>query len=212
MARHEPKGFGMVTRYFCAALAAAIGSVIGAQAAQAATYDFSYTDEFGVVLAGTMVGVLQADKNTIDVTSIINPEFNGAPAVAVPVITTLADFFSRPGPTVPEVSLDGTINNLLACTTSACFDGFFFDQAGVDGTLGPGIPEFGEGVSYRNHNQVTDGFEVYDATKWSIRPISASAVPEPATWAMVLIGFAGLSYAGYGRRARLTLRSLLPQV
>jgi hypothetical protein len=203
MARHEPKGFGMVTRYFCAVLAAAIGSVIGAQAAQAATYDFSYTDEFGVVLAGTIVGVLQADKNTIDVTSIINPEFDGAPAVAVPVITTLADFFSRPGPTVPEVSLDGTTNNLLACTTSACFDGFFFDQAAVDGTLGAGIPEFGEGASYRT--QVTGEFELYDTTKWSIRPISASAVPEPATWAMMLIGFAGLSYAGYGRRARLAL-------
>jgi hypothetical protein len=140
----------------------------------------------------------------------LSPPQYGDPAVAVPVITTLADFFSRPGPTVPEVSLDGTTNNFLACTTSACFDGFFFDQAGVDGTLGPGIPEFGEGVSYRN--EVTDGFELYDATKWSIRPISASAVPEPATWAMMLIGFAGLSYAGYRRRVPLALRSLLPQV
>jgi hypothetical protein len=27
------------------------------------------------------------------------------------------------------------------------------------------------------------------------------AVPEPSTWAMMLIGFAGLGYAGY-RRAR----------
>ena len=181
----------MVTRYLCAALAAAIGSVIGAQAAQAAVYDFSYTDEFGVV-SGTIVGVLQPDKNTIDVTSIINPEFNGAPRVAVPVITTLGDFFSRPGPTVPEVTLDGTTNNLLACTTSACNDGFFFDQAGVDGTLGAGIPEFAYGPSYGN--QVTDGFEQYSATKWSIRPISSSAVPEPSTWAMMLLGFAGLGW------------------
>ena len=186
----------MVTRYLYAALGAAIGSVIGAQAAQAAVYDFSYTDEFGVV-SGTIVGVLQADNNTIDVTSIINPEFNGAPGVAVPVITTIADFFSRPGPTVPEVILDGTNNNLLACTTSACIDGFFFDQAGVDGTLGAGVPEFADGPSYGN--QVTDGFERYDATKWSIRPISTSAVPEPSTWAMMLLGFAGLGFAGYRR-------------
>jgi PEP-CTERM motif len=33
---------------------------------------------------------------------------------------------------------------------------------------------------------------------------SASAVPEPSTWAMLLIGFAGLGYAGY-RRARLAV-------
>ena len=186
----------MVTRYLCAALAAAIGSVIGAQAAQAAVYDFSYTDEFGVV-SGTIVGALQADNNTIDVTSIINPEFNGAPRLAVPVITTIADFFSRPGPTVPEVTLDGTTNNLLACTTSHCIDGFFFDQAGVDGTLGAGIPEFAFGPSYGN--QVTDGFERYDATKWSITAISTSAVPEPSTWAMMLLGFAGLGWLAQTR-------------
>jgi hypothetical protein len=35
------------------------------------------------------------------------------------------------------------------------------------------------------------------------------AVPEPSTWTMMLIGFAGLSYAGYRRRA---LRSSLLQV
>ena len=186
----------MLTRYLYAALGAAIGSVIGAQAAQATVYDFSYTDEFGVV-SGTIVGALQADKNTIDVTSIIDPKFNGAPGVAVPVITTIADFFSRPGPTVPEVTLDGTTNNLLACTTSHCSDGFFFDQAGVDGTLGAGIPEFAYGPSYGN--QVTDGFERYDATKWSITAISTSAVPEPSTWAMMLLGFAGLGWLAQTR-------------
>jgi hypothetical protein len=30
---------------------------------------------------------------------------------------------------------------------------------------------------------------------------ASSAVPEPATWAMMLLGFVGLGYAGY-RRAR----------
>jgi PEP-CTERM motif len=33
---------------------------------------------------------------------------------------------------------------------------------------------------------------------------SASVVPEPSTWAMMLIGFAGLGFAGY-RRARATV-------
>ena len=30
--------------------------------------------------------------------------------------------------------------------------------------------------------------------------LTLAAVPEPSTWAMMLIGFAGLSYAGYRRR------------
>jgi hypothetical protein len=33
--------------------------------------------------------------------------------------------------------------------------------------------------------------------------VGGSAVPEPSTWAMMLLGFAGLGFAGY-RRARLT--------
>jgi hypothetical protein len=35
----------------------------------------------------------------------------------------------------------------------------------------------------------------------------AAAAPEPATWAIMLIGFAGLGYAGYrrGRAARLAV-------
>jgi PEP-CTERM motif len=34
--------------------------------------------------------------------------------------------------------------------------------------------------------------------------LSAFIVPEPSTWAMMLIGFAGLGYAGY-RRSRKAL-------
>src|SRR6516165_99552 len=116
----------MSTRSFVAALAGAAASAFAAEAAQAASYDFSYTASWGVV-SGTIIGVLQPDNNTIDVTAIVNPEFDGAPGPAVPVITTLANFFSRPGPTVPEITLDGTNDNVLACTTPACDDGFFFD-------------------------------------------------------------------------------------
>ena len=118
--------------------------------------------------------------------SIVNPEFDGVPGPAVPVMTTLAVLFSRPGPTTPEVSLDGLNNNILAFTTSACFDGFYFDQAGVNA----GYPEFAVGPSYSGGT--TALYEPYNVSNWTI-----TAVPEPSTWALMLAGFAGLGFAGY---------------
>ena len=167
---------------------AAIGWMSVAFAAHASVYDFSYTATFGVV-SGTIIGTLQADNNTIDVTSIIDPEFDGTPGPAVPVITTLADFFGVPGPMTPEVTLDGTNNNVLACTTSSCIDGFYFDQAGINA----GYPQFAVGPSYSGENMAL--YEAYDVTKWTI-----AAVPEPSTWTMMLAGIA----AGLGL---LALRS-----
>ncbi len=35
---------------------------------------------------------------------------------------------------------------------------------------------------------------------WDPTAIPAQPVPEPSTWAMMLIGFGGLGYAGYNRR------------
>jgi hypothetical protein len=61
---------------------------------------------------------------------------------------------------------------------------------------------------------------IYDPQKWSVTKgvgkyvldtgsklsydgtISVTAVPEPSTWAMMLLGFAGLGFAGYRRAAR----------
>jgi hypothetical protein len=37
----------------------------------------------------------------------------------------------------------------------------------------------------------------------------SGAVPEPSTWAMLLLGFAGLCYAGY-RQAKTSAAALLP--
>jgi hypothetical protein len=43
-----------------------------------------------------------------------------------------------------------------------------------------------------------------------IGDVSLSAVPEPSTWALMLLGFAGLGFAGY-RRARARLAPLPPE-
>ena len=164
-------------------IAAAIVWISATPAAMAGVYDFSYTASFGVV-SGTIIGTLQADHNTIDVASITNPKFDGLPEPAVPVITTLADYFGVPGPMTPEVTLDGTNNNVLACTTSGpCVDGFYFDQAGVNA----GYPQFAVGPSYSGVDMAL--YQSYDLANWSIM-----AVPEPSTWVMMLASLAGLGF------------------
>jgi hypothetical protein len=45
------------------------------------------------------------------------------------------------------------------------------------------------------------GFQGIGDEGWGIQQVSVGAVPEPATWAMMLLGFAGRGFAGY-RRAR----------
>ena len=62
---------------------------------------------------------------------------------------------------------------------------------------GPGDPiaeSFGTGgsyIDYYNGQYYPQNFSV------SIHNSSSSAAPEPPTWAMMLVGFAGLGYAGF---------------
>jgi len=176
---------------------AALVAMIGANSAHAAAYDFSYTASWGV-LSGTIYGELQADGNTVYVSSIVNPEFDGVLGPAVPFLGTFAGYFGVPGPAIPEVTLDGTNNNVGACGSEDCFDGFYFDQAGVYA----GVPEFSSfGPSYSGSS--TELYETYDATQWRMVAVpqlelaAVASAPEPSTWAMMLLGFAGMGLAGY---------------
>jgi PEP-CTERM motif len=74
-------------------------------------------------------------------------------------------------------------------TISTFFDYFFFD------TSNPYFqPDLLPGKTFVDLEITTDGFSF------------AAAVPEPSTWVILLIGFAGLGFAGH-RRAPATLTS-----
>ncbi len=76
----------------------------------------------------------------------------------------------------------------------------------VDSYANPVIWSPGETVAVTNTAQVAPGFHEYVVTyvEGNGAPsVLQVAVPEPATWAMMLLGFAGFGFAGY-RRARAT--------
>jgi hypothetical protein len=51
----------------------------------------------------------------------------------------------------------------------------------------------------------SESFSVFDGPQAGLRfgGVAFAAAPEPATWAMLLIGFAGLGFAGYRKRSAL---------
>ena len=144
-------------------------------------YDFQYTTSGGV-LAGSLIGDLQGDGNTIVVSSFLDfVTFNGVGSLSVSFVESLVELAGGPAG-APTVSLDGSVMDLFACDSARCADGFVFDASGA--LFGP--PAFASGPSFGN------GFEAYSANGWKIQ---SASVPTPATLALLGLGLAGIGAA-----------------
>jgi hypothetical protein len=117
---------------FCYSVAlATVATATLAPVASAATFNFSYTSSTGTITA-TVDGTLQPDNNTVFVSSISNPTFNGSPAPALPFIGSYLDSIFAGVPTGQAVlSLDGSGLDFVACDNTVCDDGFGFLPPGV---------------------------------------------------------------------------------
>jgi PEP-CTERM motif len=149
-----------------------VASVVGflslSGPAQAALFNFSYTLNGGSVLSGTIDGTLQGDNNTVVVNNIINPLFNGTPALAINSVDSYFGYFNNSGES-PIVSLDGSLMDLFACSAN-CRDAFIFDTTGFF------APSF-----YNSTPSYGDGYEGYVADRWSLTPQNVQSVPEPTS-------------------------------
>ena len=95
-------------------------------------------------------------------------------------------------------------------TTLAGAENFFNSDASSDLNLGsfatgPGSITISYSLNYLNAAGSARGF----GFNFNVDP-PGGTVPEPSTWAMMLLGFAGLGYAAF-RRARTTGRALIPE-
>ncbi len=163
------------------AAAALAMSTLVAASAQATVFDFSYTFAGGFVGTGVVEGTVRADGNTIDIFTVNSFTINGQsvdPAVA-----------STESSDVPPAI--------------ATFDGSFMDFR----VTGPS-PNFLFVISdihlAESRLANSGAAERYDPTRWSITE-AAAAVPEPATWAMMGLGFAGIGALAYRARRKATV-------
>jgi PEP-CTERM motif len=156
-------------------------STLVAASAQAAVFDFSYTFGDGSVATGVGEGTVQADGNTIDLFTVASFTVDGQsidPAVAV-----------SSGHSSPAIAtFDGSFMDLLITDSTITF-GLNLRSTQNLATIAP--PPVGPPVH-----------EIYDPAHWSI---TETAVPEPATWAMMGLGFAGIGALAYRARRKATV-------
>lgn len=163
----------------CAAAAAAQASPL--------QYNFSYA-AVGGILSGSLIGELQADNNTLMITSLLDfVKFNGIDGPSLPFLGSSNDLFNLPPHSTPLTSLNGLLQDFIGCSTGACQDGFLFGAAAFFG-----VDVFISGPSFGNT------LEPYDATHWQIS--AANVVPEPASLLLTSLAIGGLLGASRRRQ------------
>ncbi len=180
-------------------LAGAFAVLVGSPA-WANVYDFSFSGDNGVSGSGVLI------------TGAV-----GSPYTVTGAIGTIVDdqgALSGLGPfTINGLSLYGGADNLLYYPASGSpanyvdFGGISFTTAtGVDFNFNLGLGgNTGTGAVLNDGVNDPAGYGVPTFGSNNIS-LSVSAVPELSTWAMMLLGFAGLGFAGYrGSRKEATL-------
>lgn len=191
------------------ALASMALALVGwTEAAYAAVYDFSYAfggDGTGNTVAGSFTG--SGPINDISVDSVLSMSFNGV-AVSGPLY-----FWSYNGPVggindgapnnftlgVATVSANSQQSNFIfSNSNTAWYNAAFFYVIQPWYNPGSSIADSartpnGTYINYYNGQYVPGNFSV----------AAVSTVPESSTWAMMILGFLGLSFMAYRKKEAL---------
>jgi hypothetical protein len=185
-----------MTRLFASTFFCALLSVAGPAAAALVTYDvdlnFDPTTQEGGTGVGTVKGTFTLNTSTDTITAIDLIEKTNT-------TDTIGGGFGSPTFTTVEfntlslTSIDfSDASSPLVRTQSDCclFDGI---------EVGPGL-QFD--FPYPGGGDVTPGnfASITSESRYLYGSVTPTAAPEPSTWAMMLLGFAGLGFAGYRSR------------
>jgi hypothetical protein len=199
-------------------LAAAL--VLSCSAAHASLYDFSYSfvdNSNPAIVVDTITGSFQGTGPTSDITGITNISFslNGGPAV-----TGLTAYSYTPS--FPNCGTEACYTKGGAVVSNTGLNNFVFSTAPNNAGLGASQyfyiiqPWFNDNSA---HPQFADSIAVQYATganpntyidyyngQYLAANFSVSGVPEPATWAMMILGFCGLGFLAYRRKSEMAFR------
>jgi hypothetical protein len=148
---------------------------------------FSYNPAAGTVLSISA----SVDKDLTD--SIINP---GAGNTFRPTIEQGGNYYiaAIPGPSIPSGYTTGWNTIAGSGLKSDNFEEYDF----ATGSYVAAFPNFSSGPMLFGLTQMFTNPGTFNATAiYDPLQITITSVPEPSTWAMLTIGFAGLGFAGY---------------
>ena len=171
--------------------------------ARASVYDFQFTSP-GVTATGQLL--ILWTLRTQEVTAINGwVSVSGQPNDIITTITNADPSFPSAASAMGPSS---TTTHLLWGNPVLDNDGILFATAGNPGgswnLWGNGPDNYSLYESIENVGYAIEATGTF-AVSASDAPNFATAAPEPSTWAMMLVGFAGLGYAGFRHRQKESL-------
>lgn len=166
------------------AVLAMLGLILSLGApAEASLFSFSYTSENNQVLAGTVIGELQPDGNTVHVSTVEDfATLDGAAGPSLPYIYKFSDWsaadYTDP---IGILTFDGLGMDFIALTGSTGGDGFAFCEALTTDCGSASVDQFLASAPFGG------GSEALDVSRWQL-----NQVPLPTTAVLLLVGLAGL--------------------
>jgi PEP-CTERM motif-containing protein len=168
-------------RFKLFALAAALLFAVGGSRANASTYDVHFVGSFFDVLLQLQVDNL---NNVTGISGTVSGAFAGSPDA----VTGLVPLNSN-GNWIYD-------NQFFAAAPYVSNGGILFDT----GSFAYNLYSIGPSYYLSTFNPDNSFFIPGD-----FGTLQVAAVPEPATWAMMIVGFAGIGYLAYRRRQGVAL-------
>jgi hypothetical protein len=178
-------------------LPAAVGALLSCGSAQAVTYDV--TGAADVIYGGTNLGNINYDFRFF----VTNPTPSGGPIYTVPVVS--AEVLAA-GQTISlgsgVLGYNLTLNEVFFGSSSSSQD-FFFTPDNLSAISS--ITSFSTTGS--NFQFIPAAFDLLAGNTVVLSDIGrigfTAAVPEPSTWAMMILGFFGIGFSAYRRKQRV---------